>query len=126
MIQQQASLRSRLSSAVYLVPNLCCSWRACACWQATYRRQRLGSRTMEMMLRLLRTKTDCDYATLHVKSTNVAAVGFYERMGFTCDPHVGYLKNHYFINGKHWDAYRYSRSLRHPLLMFVRDMCSIL
>ena len=56
----------------------------------------------------------------------MAALGFYERMGFTSDPHDGFLKDHYYIDGKHWDAYRYSRPLRHPLYVFVRDMCSIL
>ena len=63
-----------------------------------------------------RWETHCSCATLHVKSTNGAAVGFYERLGFTCDPIDGFLENHYYIDGRHWHAYRYTRSLRHPLM----------
>ena len=95
----------------------------------SYRRHHLGTEIMELILQLLRRETACDYATLHVKSINAAAVGFYERMGFTCDPMDGFLENHYYIDGQHWHAYRYTRSLRHPLYAFVRDLrasCSVL
>ena len=81
---------------------------------------------MEAILRLLRTRTQCDYVTLHVKSINTAALGFYHRMGFTTDPHDGFLANHYYIDGKRWDAYRYTKALRHPMVTFMRDLCPIL
>ena len=41
-------------------------------------------------------------------------------------PHDGFLANHYYIDGKHWDAYRYTKPLRHPMAMFFRDLCPIL
>ena len=83
-------------------------------------------RAMELILKLLRTQTDVEYAALHVKSINVAALGFYERMGFTCDPESGFLKNHYFIDGKYWDAYRYTKPLRNPLMAALREYCAVL
>lgn len=95
----------------------------------TYRRSGLGSLAMEQILRLLRAQTRCEYAALHVKTANEAAVRFYDRMGFTVHPDEGLLREHYLINGQRWDAYRYTRSLRTPwtpIQQMVRDYCVIL
>jgi len=92
----------------------------------SYRRRQLGTRVMELILQLLRSRTHCDYAALHVKTLNIAAVRYYERLGFTCDPNTGFLPSHYFIDGQHWDAYRYTRPLRSPLMALVKDYCALL
>ena len=92
----------------------------------TYRRCKLGTVAMRRILHLLRTTTRADYAALHVKCANTAAVEFYESMGFSCDPDTGFLQNHYFIDGRHWDAYRYTKLLRSPIAAILRDYCSIL
>ena len=63
-------------------------------------------KVMDLIFRQLRAKTQCEYAALHVKTINHAAVSYYEKLGFTRDPHAGYLPNHYYIDGQHWDAYR--------------------
>jgi len=93
----------------------------------SYRRKKLGSKVMELIFRLLRASTHCEYAGLHVKTLNTAAVKYYERLGFVCDHSMGgYLPNHYYIDGKHWDAYRYTRPLRGPLMAFVHQNCALL
>lgn len=81
---------------------------------------------MDLILRLLKTHTPCDYAALHVKSINKAAVAYYERLGFECDGTTGFLPNHYFINGQYWDAFRYTKPLRSPVMAFVHEYCNIL
>lgn len=86
----------------------------------------LGTKAMDLMFQLLRSRTCCDYAALHVKSINTAAVAYYERLGFTCDRKTGFLPAHYYIDGQHWDAYRYTKPLRTPLLTLVKDYCTIL
>jgi len=92
----------------------------------SYRRLKLGTKVMDLIFQLLRKRTQCEYAALHVKTLNTAAVRYYERLGFTCDPYTGYLRNHYFIDGRHWDAYRYTRPLRGPLMSFLFEYCAIL
>eukprot|EP00900_Chrysochromulina_parva_P028148 jgi/Chrpa1/9968/Chrysochromulina_OHIO_Genome00017293-RA len=92
----------------------------------SYRRQRIGMKLMDIIFCELRAKTDCEYATLHVKTINRAAVSYYEKLGFTCDPQSGFLPSHYYIDGQHWDAYRYTRPLRGPLLAFVHEYCTLL
>lgn len=94
--------------------------------QDSYRRQRIGMKLMDIIFCELRAKTDCEYATLHVKTINRAAVSYYEKLGFTCDPQSGFLPSHYYIDGQHWDAYRYTRPLRGPLLAFVHEYCTLL
>lgn len=89
-----------------------------------YRRHRLGVRAMEQILQLLIKQTSAEYVALHVKSANRAAVHFYESQGWSCDPIDGYLPNHYYIDGRQWDAYRYTRSLRSPMAVLLRDVAS--
>jgi ribosomal protein S18 acetylase RimI-like enzyme len=92
-----------------------------------FRRHHLGSRAMDQILKLLAKYTTAEYVALHVKSANRAAVRFYERLGWACDPLEGYLPNHYYIDGQHWDAYRYTRALRSPFAILFRDFgCQIL
>ena len=81
---------------------------------------------MELILQLLRKQTRCTCATLHVKSTNAAAVRFYERLGFTCDPETGFLENHYYIDGKHYDAQYFQQDLRPGILGVIKAYCSLL
>ena len=92
----------------------------------TYRRRGLGTLAMQRMLHLLRTATRAEYAALHVKAANRAAVDFYESMGFSCDPDAGYLPSHYYIDGRHWDAFRYTKPLRSPLSAMLREYCAVL
>ena len=91
-----------------------------------YRRHQLGSKAMERILKLVLKCTRAEYAALHVKSANRAAVNFYESLGWQCDPREGYLPRHYYIDGQYWDAFRYTRSLRSPMAILIRDMCPIL
>ena len=81
----------------------------------SHRRLGLGARQMEQMLRLLRARTRATHVALHVKAANRAACAFYDRLGFVCDPVDGLLRRHYFLDGEHWDACRYTRPLRSPL-----------
>ena len=95
----------------------------------SHRRLGLGAKQMEQILRLLRAETRATYAALHVKAANRAACGFYDRLGFTCDPNDGYLVNHYHLYGENWDACRYTRPLRSPIAALFRDYmdaCAIL
>lgn len=91
-----------------------------------YRRQHLGTVAMQQIIRLLRSHTCCDSVTLHVKSTNWVALGFYESLGFACSPSTGYLPNHYLIDGRRWDAYKYTKPLRGALHTALRGICSLL
>ena len=77
-----------------------------------YRRHRLGSRAMAQILEILTLDTKAEYAALHVKAANRAAVRFYETNGWECSPRDGFLPNHYRIDGVNWDAYRYTHPLR--------------
>mmetsp|Transcript_57044 Transcript_57044/g.130966 ORF Transcript_57044/g.130966 Transcript_57044/m.130966 type:complete len:219 (-) Transcript_57044:886-1542(-) len=73
--------------------------------QEDYRRRHIGSRAVQQILRVLSTHTTCRVAELHVKSDNHAAVSFYNRLGFQPDPHVGYVRDHYLIEGQRYDAW---------------------
>ena len=92
-----------------------------------YRQRKLGSRAMEQILKILARQTKAEYAALHVKAANRAAVKFYEALGWECNPVDGYLPSHYYIDGRNWDAYRYTRSLRSPISVMLRDLgCALL
>ena len=55
---------------------------------------------MDAILHLMQRETTCAYAALHVKALNTAAVTFYERHGFECDPLNGVLRRHYWIDNE--------------------------
>jgi hypothetical protein len=55
---------------------------------------------MDEILSLMHRETTCAYAALHVKALNSAAVAFYERHGFECDPIHGVLRRHYWIHNE--------------------------
>ena len=90
----------------------------------SYRRLGLGARQMDVLLRLLRTKTRCTHVALHVKTANRAACAFYDRLGFTCNlDEGGLLPNHYFLHGEYWDASKYTRPLvSSPIGALLRDL----
>jgi ribosomal protein S18 acetylase RimI-like enzyme len=93
----------------------------------SHRRLGLGTRAMEEILALLVNCTHADYAALHVKTLNEAAVRFYESMGFRRGPDA-FLPNHYYIDGQHWDAYRYTAPLIRPRssLAWLFNSCTLL
>lgn len=41
---------------------------------------------MDAILELLRERTNCEFAVLHVKLLNEAAINFYKKYGFQTDP----------------------------------------
>ena len=92
----------------------------------------LGTRAIEEIMRLLRRRTLCEVAELHVKCANAAAVAFYERNGFERGlAEDGLCRNHYFLDGRHWDAYVYTRSLYVPLTTRIKEawreaVCAVL
>lgn len=72
-----------------------------------YRRRGLGSRALQLCIKLLRDRTRCLIAQLHVKSLNAAAVAFYERQGWVADEaegRGGLCAEHYLIDGVAYDA----------------------
>ena len=91
-----------------------------------FRRHKLGTRALEQILKLLAKRTRAEYAALHVKSANRAAVNFYVSNGWTCDPVDGHLPQHYYIDGAHWDAFRYTKPLRNPFSNLIADLCVLL
>ena len=78
----------------------------------THRRQGLGRRSMDHIIRVLRAHAACEIASLHVKTENAAAVSFYQGYGFSIDPDNGFCRDHYLIHGKQYHAYRFTFSLR--------------
>lgn len=91
-----------------------------------YRRRHLGMRTMDEILALIRERTACEAAVLHVKILNEAAVHFYHRYGFFTDESNDFCRNHYFIDGKHYDARRYELPLQTKLSMLLKSYCRLL
>ena len=90
-----------------------------------YRRRNYGSVSMDHILDLLRERTDCDYAVLHVKLLNEAAVRFYQKYGFQSRPE-DLCKDHYFIEGHHYDARYYKYELRSSFGKIIKNYCSLL
>lgn len=96
----------------------------------SHRRLRLGSRVLDEICKLLRTRTAAEVVMLHVKGANTAAVAFYESHGFLPDgPNGGLLAEHYELEGRMWDAYQYLRPLAIPFIPRMRERlegCAIL
>lgn len=76
----------------------------------TFRRHRLGTKALQLLIQLLRERTDCVAAELHVKAENAGAMSFYKRFGFEIDPEHGFSRDHYYIEGHNYHAFymRYS------------------
>ena len=76
----------------------------------TFRRHRLGTKALQLLIQLLRERTDCVAAELHVKAENAGAMTFYKRFGFEIDPEHGFSRDHYYIEGHNYHAFymRYS------------------
>jgi len=73
----------------------------------TYRRRGLGTHALQLCLEMLRDRTRCMIAQLHVKSLNASAVAFYQRLGWVADEaegRGGLCSNHYLIDGVLYDA----------------------
>ena len=70
----------------------------------------LGTKALQLLIQLLRERTDCVAAELHVKAENAGAMTFYKRFGFEIDPEHGFSRDHYYIEGHNYHAFymRYS------------------
>ena len=90
------------------------------------RRRRLGSRVMDLIIELLRERTECEFAVLHVKLLNEAAVGFYRRYGFVSNMADDYCRDHYYINQQWYDAARFAFPLRNTLMTLIKSYCNLL
>eukprot|EP00966_Prymnesium_polylepis_P118521 2740491-Prymnesium_polylepis.1 len=81
---------------------------------------------MDAILHLLRERTACETAALHVKLLNDAAVSFYRKYGFRTRPDEDFCKDHYYIDGKHYDAQYFQQDLRTGFLGVIKAYCSLL
>mmetsp|Transcript_31143 Transcript_31143/g.78166 ORF Transcript_31143/g.78166 Transcript_31143/m.78166 type:complete len:186 (-) Transcript_31143:352-909(-) len=70
------------------------------CVDKSCKRKGFASRMLELMLDSLRSQ-GCLSVSLHVLTTNTAALSLYEKYGFS---KRGLVRGHYFINGLHRDA----------------------
>ncbi|KAL1508748.1 hypothetical protein AB1Y20_004843 [Prymnesium parvum] len=91
-----------------------------------HRRRNLGSASMVRIIELLRERTECETAVLHVKLLNKAAVNFYHKNGFHSHPIEGLCRDHYYIEGKHYDALLFKRDLHSGLFGKIKSYCALL
>eukprot|EP00808_Paulinella_micropora_P015896 g1144.t1 len=83
-----------------------------------FRRLRLGLFLLQETCALLRQDWQCNLVSLHVKVDNQAAITMYRKAGFTISMR---MRNHYFIDQHHWDAFLLEKPLDQP-----NSVCAIL
>ena len=85
-----------------------------------YRGCKMGSTLINKCIRLVEREPSCGVVYLHVITFNVAAIQFYENLGFS---RVQEIKDYYVINGEHFNCYLYARYFHGKFAVSVDQLC---
>lgn len=91
-----------------------------------YRRLHIGSELLRRIIEVMKVQAKCTCITLHVKKENEAAQMFYHRHGFKPDPILGFVKDHYLIDGQLYDAYSLFKNIDFSIMESLKRMCVVL